>query len=89
MHDYHLTNVKHNVLSFKYPTPLYPLVQGFPLLHVGTTVFGIALVPPLNITQYGDYYIDIGMTMDLTQKAGKSETNTALALKANQIPLVQ
>ncbi|MFM7978404.1 MAG: hypothetical protein ACKPKO_03730, partial [Candidatus Fonsibacter sp.] len=65
---------KQNALIFRDPTQFNPLVQGFPLLGGGNIVPGIAVVPPLSLTYYGNDYIEIGV--DLSQKADKSTTYT-------------
>ena len=69
-----LLSGKQNALIFRDPTQLNPLVQGFPLLGGGNIVPGIAVVPPLSLTYYGNDYIEIGV--DLSQKADKSTTCT-------------
>ena len=50
--------------------------MGFPLLHAGNIVPGIAVVPPLNMTYYGNDYIEIGLSVDLSLKADKATTYT-------------
>ena len=47
-----------------------------PLLGGGNIVPGIAIVPPLNLTYYGNGYIEIGLAYGLSQKADKSTTST-------------
>jgi hypothetical protein len=63
-------------LSFKDPTQLSPPVQGFPLLGGGSIIPGIAVVPPLTLTYDGNDYIEIGLAVDLNQKANTSTTYT-------------
>ena len=60
---------KQNALIFRDPTQLNPLVQGFPLLGGGNIVPGIAVAPPLNLTYYGNDYIEIGLVVYLSQKS--------------------
>ncbi|MFM7978241.1 MAG: hypothetical protein ACKPKO_02905, partial [Candidatus Fonsibacter sp.] len=67
-----LLTAKQNTLIFRDPTQLNPLVQGFPLLGGGNIVPGIAVVPPLSLTYYGNDYIEIGLDVDLSLKADKS-----------------
>ncbi|MFM7987372.1 MAG: hypothetical protein ACKPKO_49470, partial [Candidatus Fonsibacter sp.] len=69
-----LLSKKQNALIFRDPTQLNPPVQGFPLLGGGNIVPGIAVVPPLSLTYYGNDYIEIGV--DLSLKADKSTTYT-------------
>ena len=81
---------KQSTLIVKDPTQVEPLVLGFPLLRAANIVPGIAVVPPLNITYYGNDYIEIRLSVDLALKADKATTytitqvDTALELKANQ-----
>ena len=63
-------------LILKDPTQLLPPVQGFPLLGGGNIIIGIAVVPPLTLTYYGNDYIEIGLAVDLNQKANTSTTYT-------------
>ena len=67
---------KQQTLIFKDPTQLSPLVQGFPLLHAGNIVPGLAVVSPMTLTYYGNDYIGIGLAVDLNQKANTSTTYT-------------
>ncbi|MFM7987467.1 MAG: hypothetical protein ACKPKO_49960, partial [Candidatus Fonsibacter sp.] len=71
-----LLTAKQNALIFRDPTQLNPPVQGFPLLGGGNIVPGIAVVPPLSLTYYGNDYIEIGLSVDLSLKADKSTTYT-------------
>ena len=59
---------KQQTLIFKDPTQLSPPVQGFPLLGGGNIVPGIAVVPPMTLTYYGNDYIEFGLAVDLNQK---------------------
>ena len=67
---------KQTSLIFKDPTQLSPPVQGFPLLHSGNIVPGIAVVSPMPLTYYGDDYIEIGLAVYLNQKANTATTYT-------------
>ena len=82
-------NGKQNALIFRDPTQLDPPVQGFPLLGGGNIIPGIAVVPPMTLTYYGNDYIEIGLAVDLNQKANtattytKSEVDGLLSTKAS------
>ena len=82
-------NGKQNTLIFRDPTQLDPPVQGFPLLGGGNIIPGIAVVPPMTLTYYGNDYIEIGLAVDLNQKANtattytKSEVDGLLSTKAS------
>ena len=67
---------KQQTLIFKDPTQLSPPVQGFPLLGGGNIILGIAVVPPMTLTYYGNDYIEICLAVYLNQKANTSTTYT-------------
>ena len=69
-----LLSKKQQTLIFKDPTQLSPPVQGFPLLGGGNIILGIAVVPPLTLTCYGN--IEIGLAVVLNQKANTATTDT-------------
>ncbi|MFM7989164.1 MAG: hypothetical protein ACKPKO_58605, partial [Candidatus Fonsibacter sp.] len=71
-----LLTAKQNALIFRDPTQLNPPSQGLPLLGGGNIVPGIAVVPPLSLTYYGNDYIEIGLGVDISLKADKSTTYT-------------
>jgi hypothetical protein len=58
------------------PTQFDTPVNWFPLLHAGSIVPGIAVAPPLNMTYYGKYYIETGLSVDLASKANQATTYT-------------
>ena len=82
-------NGKQNALIFRDPTQLDPPVQGFPLLGGGNIIPGIAVGPSMTLTYYGNDYIEIGLAVDLNQKANtattytKSEVDGLLSTKAS------
>ena len=84
-----LLNGKQNALIFRDPTQLDPPVQGFPLLSGGNIIPGIAVGPQMTLTYYGNDYIEIGLAIDLNQKANtattytKSEVDGMLSTKAS------
>ena len=53
-----------------------PPVRGFPLLHYGHIVPGLAVVPPMTLTDYRNYYIEIGLAVDLGQNTNTATTYT-------------
>ena len=75
-----------NSLIFRNPAQLNPPVQGFPLLGGGNIVPGVAVVATLNLTYYGNDYIEIGLAVDLSLKADKSTTYTKQLLHRNGTP---
>jgi len=60
----------------KDPTQLNPPVQGFLQLGGGNIMPGIAGVPPLTLTYYGNDYIEIGLAVDLNQQANTATPYT-------------
>ena len=57
---------KQNTLIVRDHPQLNPYVQGFPLLGGGNIIPGIAVVPPLTLTYYGNGYNKIGLAVDLS-----------------------
>ena len=70
-----LSNTQQTLL-FKDPTQLSPPVKGFPLLHASNIVPGLVVVSPLTLTYHGNDYIEIGLAVDLRQKANTATTYT-------------
>ena len=67
-------NGQHNSVIFRDPAQINPPVQYLSLLGGGNICSGVAVVPPLNFIYYGDDSIEMGLAVDLRQKADKSTT---------------
>ena len=67
---------KQDFLIFINPAQLNPPVQSFPLLGGENIVPSTSVVPPLNLTCYGNDYIGIGLAVDLSQAADRLTTYT-------------
>ena len=52
------------------------------MLHAGNIVPGIAVFALLNITYYGNDYIEIGLSVDLASKANQATTYTITEVNA-------
>ena len=81
-----LLSDKQQTLIFKDPTQLSPPVQGFPLLGGGNIIIGIAVVPPLTLTYYGNDYIEFRLAVDLNQKANTATTYTKTEVDGWLVP---